>query len=407
MKRSLPGSWAYRILGVFLLSTSFYHYAEAQPGNSPRDITFGNMPPPGYARPPFHIKPNVTSTTPSGLTPQQVRYAYGFSQISNQGQGQTIAIVDAYDDPNIESDLGVFSTTFSLPPCTSTNGCFKKVYAAGFKPKTNSGWALEIALDVEWAHAIAPQARVLLMEAKSSSFGDLLKAVDVAVKNGASAVSMSFGGSEFGSETSYDYHFNRSGVTFLASSGDTGNGVEYPAASPYVLGVGGTTLSVDSVGNHLGETAWNGSGGGISVYEAEPSYQSLYPLPYAGQRGVPDVAYDADPNTGFPVYDSITFNNQSGWFQVGGTSAGAPQWAALIAIANSSRQAAGKALLNSSNATIYKLATLNYSSDYYDITTGTNGTCGAVCAATGGYDYVTGLGSPQGNNIIPALVNQP
>lgn len=381
--------------------------AAIEHAQAPFDINFGHMPPPGIARPPFHIKPAVTSTTPSGLTPAQVRNAYGFGQISNQGQGQTIAIIDAYDHPSIESDLGVFNSTFGLALCTTGTGCFKKIYAQGVKPKTDAGWALEIALDVEWSHAIAPQAKILLVEARSSSFGDLLKAVDVAVKNGATVVSMSFGGSEFSSETNYDYHFNRSGVTFVASSGDSGTGVEYPAASPYVVGVGGTTLSVDSAGNYLGESAWSGSGGGVSAYETEPAYQASYPLPNARYRGVPDVAYDANPNTGVPVYDSVAFQNQSGWFQVGGTSAGAPQWAALIAIANSLRMATGKTTLKGSNAVLYALATLNYSGNYFDITSGTNGGCGTLCAATGGYDYVTGLGSPQASNIIPALVVQP
>ena len=366
----------------------------------------GMRPPQGYARPPFHIKPNLTNATPTGLSPARVRHAYGFDQLSNGGEGQILAIVDAYDHPNIEADLGVFSTTFGLPACTTANGCFQKLYASGAKPKTNAGWALEISLDVEWAHAIAPYAKILLVEAKSSSFTDLLKAVDVAVKSGASVVSMSFGGSEFGSEASYDAHFNVGGVTFLASSGDSGNGVEYPAASQYVIGVGGTTLNVDASGNYVGETAWSGSGGGLSVYEPEPSSQANYPLPYAGKRGIPDVAYDGDPNTGFPVYDSVTYQGQSGWFQMGGTSAGAPQWAGLIAIANSLRVAAGKARLSGTYNVLYGIVTTGYGSDYHDVTTGTNGTCGSVCSAAGGYDYVTGLGSLQANNIVPALVNQ-
>jgi subtilase family serine protease len=415
MDRNSQRYWFYRSVAAILVSGVLDAHAVAQPtglpasaqARNPVDITFGGMPPQGYARPPFHIRPAVTSTTPSGLTPLQVRTAYGFSQISNQGAGQTIAIVDAYDDPNIEADLGVFDATFGLPACTTANGCFQKIYAAGRKPRADAGWALEMSLDVEWAHAIAPQAKIILVEAKSSSFSDLLKAVDVAVKNGASAVSMSFGGTEFSSETSYDAHFNRTGVTFTASSGDSGNGVEYPSASPYVLAVGGTTLHVDSIGNYLGETAWSGSGGGVSAYEPEPSYQSFYPIPIAGKRGAPDVAYDGDPGTGFPVYDSVTFSGQSGWFQVGGTSAGAPQWAAMIAIANSMRKSAGKASLNGTNTVAYAVAQLNYGGNYNDVTVGTNGTCGLVCTAAGGYDYVTGLGTPQANNIITALVNQP
>ena len=365
-------------------------------------------PPIGYARPPVHVRGNAT-TGPTGLTPQQTRHAYGFDLISNQGAGQIIGIVDAYDDPKIESDLAVFSSTFGLPSCTTSNGCFRKIYASGSKPRTNSGWALEISLDVEWAHAIAPQAKIILVEAASNSFSNLLKAVDVAVQNGASVVSMSWGGSEFSTETSYDNHFAVNGVTFTASSGDSGNGVEYPAASPGVLAVGGTTLNIDSSGNYLGETAWSGSGGGQSSYENEPLYQANYPIPNdsVGKRGVPDVAYDADPNTGFPVYDTVSYLGQTGWFQVGGTSAGAPQWAALFAITNSMRVAAGKRTLSSTHTTVYNVAAAStYSTNFHDITSGSNGSCGTLCTASTGYDYVTGLGSPQANHIVPALVNQ-
>jgi subtilase family serine protease len=233
----------------------------------------------------------------------------------------------------------------------------------------------------------------------------LLQAVDVAVQHGASVVSMSFGGSEFSSEASNDTHFAVNGVTFTASSGDSGNGVEYPAASPDVVAVGGTTLNTGSGGSYISETAWSGSGGGQSVYEAEPLYQANYPIPNdpSGVRGVPDVSYDADPNTGFSVYDTVRYQGQSGWFQVGGTSAGAPQWAALFAIANSLRVAAGKATLTGTGTAVYSVAKANYSLNLHDITSGTNGSCGTLCSATTGYDYVTGLGSPQANNIITAL----
>jgi len=371
---------------------------------------WAQRPPVDEARPPFHIRGNAT-LGPTGLSPAQARHAYGFDLVANLGAGQTIGIVDAYDDPNIESDLGVFDSKFSLPLCTSTNGCFKKIYASGRKPRTDSGWALEMSLDVEWAHAIAPQANIVLVEAASARFTDLLQAVDVAVQNGASVVSMSFGGSEFSSEASYDNHFTVSNVTFVASSGDSGNGVEYPAASTNVVAVGGTTLSFDQNGNYGSETAWSGSGGGQSVYEGEPLYQSGYLIPNDpnGKRGVPDVAYDADPNTGFSVYDTVSYQGQIGWFQVGGTSAGSPQWSALFAIVNSSRVAIGKVPLSATNFEVYATAqgSSSYGSNFYDILTGANGTCGILCNAVTGYDYVTGLGSPQANNLIPALLNQP
>lgn len=396
-----PGYWrrfVFAVVAAFLLM-----------GFPINPSAWGERPPLGYARPPIHVKGYATRG-PQGLTPAQTRHAYGFDQLTNQGLNQIIGIVDAYDDPNIESDLGVFDTTFGLPVCATSNGCFQKIYASGIQPNLNSGWALEMSLDVEWAHAIAPQAKILLVEAASNSFTDLLQAVDVAVQNGASVVSMSWGGGESLLETIFDTHFAVNGVTFVASSGDSGSGVEYPAASPDVVGVGGTTLNVDSSGNYISETAWSGSGGGQSAYENEPSYQASYPIPNDpnGVRGVPDVAYDADPNTGFPIYDSIRYKGQKGWFQVGGTSAGAPQWSALLAIANSIRVASGKGTLSATGNAVYAVAAASvYNTNFHDITSGSNGSCGVLCTATPGYDYVTGLGSPQANNIIPALVAQP
>lgn len=353
-------------------------------------------PPDGYARPPIHVKPNATSA-PRGLSPAQVRHAYGFDNIAAQGAGQTIAIVDAYDDPNIASDLNVFKRQFGLP----ASACpFTKVYASGLRPRSDAGWALEIALDVEWACAIAPSANIVLVEAASNSFANLFAAVDYAAAH-ANVVSMSWGGGEFSSETfsTYDGHFNIPNVTFTASSGDSGNGVEYPAASPYVVAVGGTTLNVDASGNRLSETAWSGSGGGISAYEGIPAYQgAVVPVSIdPNQRAVPDVAYDADPNTGFPVYDSVKSQGQWGWFQVGGTSAGAPQWAAFMAIVNSARTSP----LSGTAAPIY--AAYN-ATNFYDITSGANGSCGDACTANTGYDFVTGLGSPVADQLFQALI---
>jgi subtilase family serine protease len=388
--------------------TSSPAFSQATQANIPSAANTGNSfiegtrPPQGYARPPFHVRPNANTATPSGMTPANVQRTYGFDQIANQGEGMVVAIIDAFDHPNIESDLNVFSTTFGLPPCTTANGCFQKIFANG-KPRTDAGWALEISLDVEWIHAIAPKAKILLVEARTNSFADLLAAVDVAVKNNAKVVSMSFGGSEFGGETGYDSHFNIAGVSFVASSGDSGNGAEYPAASPYVVAVGGTTLNADVYGNYIGETAWSGSGGGISAYEAQPSGQTNWPLPYPGKRGIPDVAYNGNPNTGFAVYDSVKYQGQAGWFQVGGTSAGAPQWAALLAIANSLRTASGKPTLSATYDTLYTIGKSAYGTAYYDISTGQNGSCGTVCSASGSYDYVTGLGAPRANNLIQLL----
>jgi subtilase family serine protease len=350
---------------------------------------------------------NAPPTT--AFVPSQIRHAYGFDLVVNQGAGQTIGVVDAYDDANAESDLGVFSNKFSLPSCTSNNGCFRKIYANGRKPAANSNWSVEISLDIEWAHAIAPQAKIVLIEAPSNNLSDLLSGVDAAVRNGASAVSMSWTAGETSSERNLDNHFVVNGVTFLAASGDTGTGVAYPAASPYVIAVGGTSLTLDANGNYFSEAAWSGSGGGLSRYENEPLVQEQFAIPddSRGARGVPDVSYNADPGTGYAIYDSVGINGYTGWFQVGGTSAATPQWAALIAITNSQRAAARKANLTSTNAPLYSTAKTNLGANFHGVTTGTNGSCGVLCDALAGYDYVTGLGTPQSKVLIPALVAHP
>jgi subtilase family serine protease len=353
---------------------------------------------------------------PVGYTPSQVRHAYGFDQIlfskstgspqfpfvfaPGNGYGQTIAIVDAYDDLTALSDLNAFSSTFNLPQMNGNGGpTFTKATPQGqpLADPTGGKWAAEIALDVEWAHAIAPQANILLVEAKSAN--DLLGAVDYARQQpGVSVVSMSWGGPEFSSETTYDATFqtpaNHSGVSFVASSGDDGAPALWPSVSGNVLSVGGTHLNIDASGNYLSETGWSGSGGGSSTYEAKPSYQNNVPLS-ATKRMAPDVAYDADLNTGFAVYSTAN----GGWIEVGGTSAGAPQWAALLAIANQGRAFYGKGLLYpkwAQNA----LYLTSSSSAFHDITSGNNG-----FAAGPGYDLVTGLGSPKAPSVVSALVN--
>jgi subtilase family serine protease len=366
---------------------------------------------PGVAHLPIRVitNPHPDASGPTGYTPAQMTTAYGFDLIANQGAGQTIALIDAYDDATIESDLGVFTTQFGLPACTTDNGCFNKIYATGAKPGSNSDWELEESLDVEWSHAIAPQANIMVVEAAGQTASELLKAVQVAVQNGATVVSMSWGLDEFSTETTADSHFKTAHVVFVASSGDSGHGVFYPAASPYVVGVGGTTLDLGSNGAWESETAWScssalscellgGSSGGESAYEAEPSYQDG--VQSSGKRGVPDVAYDANPNTGVPIYDSA---ESGGWVQVGGTSMGAPEWAALFAIANSLRAADSKTNLTQPQQYLYADA----ETDYHDITSGKNGTCGALCTAGPGYDFITGVGSPQANLLITALVATP
>jgi subtilase family serine protease len=347
----------------------------------------------GHARPPIYI--NVTPATSTSYNPAQIRHGYGFDQLAATGAGQTIAIVDAYGNASIQSDMDTFCAQFGLPATT--------VQILGTNPGTDTGWALETALDVEWAHAIAPSATIILSVARSSGINDLLSAVDAAVSAGATVVSMSWGAAEFSGVSTYDSHFNKAGVTFTASSGDNGAGLEWPAVSPYVVSVGGTTLTLDSNNDRVSETAWSGSGGGISSYVAIPSYQSGWQS-NAG-RGVPDVSYLADPNTGVLVYDSVN----GGWFVVGGTSAGAPQWAAAIALANQLRLASGASAIGAANPSIYSKAkgstTTPYSVSptyFYDVSSGNNGTYTAAPP----YDFVTGVGSLVANTLLPALVPQ-
>lgn len=329
-----------------------------------------------YASHLLHVRPNAT-TSPTGLSPATIKSAYNFSASTTAGTGTTIAIVDAYNDPTAEADLGVFSTAFGLPACTTANGCFQKVSQTGTSryPKTNPGWALEISLDVQWAHAIAPGAKILLVEATSNSFTNLLAAEDYAA-NHAQYVSNSWGGAEFSGENAYDSHFSHSGVSFFVSSGDNGTPAEYPSSSPNVISVGGTTLNFNG-GTLSSETGWSGSGGGCSVYETATAAQSALStysqVNCAGKRGTPDVSLDADPTSGVSVYDSTRYQGQKGWWVVGGTSASSPMVAA--------RAAVGGTVANS--AYVYG-ASINYR----DITTGDNG---ASCLV--GYDLVTGRGS--------------
>jgi subtilase family serine protease len=348
-----------------------------------RDQVSANLFPTGWTASYFHIagRTGLSPDAVSGYTPSQIKSAYNLPL--SGGAGTTIAIVDADDDPNVASDLNSFSSYFGLTPVN-----FTEVKIGS--PPSDSGWGLEISLDVEWAHAIAPNATILLVEANSADSTDLLNAINYARdQSNVVAISMSWGGAEFSGESSYDSYFTSSyGAIFFASSGDGGAGVNWPAVSSNVIGVGGTTLNLNSNGGVASETGWSGSGGGISAYEPEPSYQQTYGVNGTSDfRGVPDVSYDADPNTGVAVYDSYGY---SGWIQVGGTSAGSPQWAAIQALGRSA-----------SNANFYVDAkSVNYPSYFRDITNGSNGNY----SAGPGYDFVTGLGSPLTTNFNPVNV---
>ena len=219
------------------------------------------------------------------------------------------------------------------------------VYAKGSKPRGNCGWAQEAALDIEWAHAMAPNAKIVLVEAASNSFTDLFQAVDVAsaVAN-AQEVSMSWGGGEFSSEAGNDGHFTHPGIVYLAASGDTGGATIYPGVSPNVVAAGGTRINRNGAGAFVSETAWSGSGGGPSKYEPRPAYQDIVQTIVGGARGVPDYSFDADPNSGVSVYDSTSCKGASGWMVFGGTSVASPSLSGIINSAGSNTSSAAEAL---------------------------------------------------------------
>jgi kumamolisin len=323
-----------------------------------------------------------------GMTPAQIQAAYDLPATGGEG---AIAIVDAFNYPTALNDFNVFAAEFGLPQETSTNvtastnEVFQVVYATGTQPAGNCGWNQEEALDIEWAHAIAPSAKIYLVEAASSSFASLFSAVTVAANlAGVKEVSMSWGGSEFSGETSDDSTFVHSGVVFFAAAGDTGGVVEYPSSSPNVVGCGGTTLNTNSAGAFTSETAWSGSGGGSSRDEARPAYQNAIESIVGTHRGIPDIASDANPSTGVTVYDSTACDGFVDFFVVGGTSVSTPTLAAATNLANSSEA--------SSNAELTKIYANLGSTHFRDITSGTAGRN----TAKAGWDFITGVGTLQG-----------
>ncbi len=330
--------------------------------------------------------PLVTSTSPppGAYGPAQFHTAYNLP--TTAPSSQTIGIVDAYDDPNIEADLAAFDSTYGLPACTTANGCFTKINPSGGTtyPIANSGWSLEIALDVETAHQTCQNCKILLVEATTASLANLGTAENQAVARGASVVSNSWGAPEYPSETTdEDRYFNHPGVAITASTGDGGYGVEFPAASRYVTAVGGTTLNLNGDNTWQSETAWSGAGSGCSAYVPKPAWQTDTSCL---RRSVGDVSADADPNTGAAVYDSVAYQGQTGWFQVGGTSLASPLIAAIYALT-------GNAASANAGSTPYAHANL-----LHDVTSGSNGSCGGtyLCTAKVGYDGPTGLGTPNG-----------
>ncbi len=373
------------------------------------------------------LVPDAATGSPTGTTPASMRHAYAvdtaaFGSLVGDGTGQTIAIVDAYDEPTLAADLAAFDAQFGLAAPPS----FVRVNQTGGTtlPKADvvGGWGGETSLDVEWAHVIAPKANILLVEATSASDANLYAAVDTArAYPGVSVVSMSWGGDEASTDTPNDSHFitptGHAGVTFVASSGDAGaytdtsttsklKIVGYPAVSPNVLGIGGTTLTTGTGGAWSNESGWGsgttsdangGSGGGISTIFSKPAYQSGVTLG-GSFRTVPDVSLDADPNSGVPVYDKYDNGTTTPWDQFGGTSLASPMWAGVLAIANQGRVNAGLGTLDGPTETLPKIYALP-KADFHDVTTGNNG-----YAAGTGYDLVTGLGTPIVNLLVQDLV---
>ena len=363
--------------------------------------------PPLWTRGRYVAAPNLTTTTGTPyVSPSQMQSIYG---VYTTDYPSTIAIVDAYDSPNAEADLNYFSNNYGLPGCTTANGCFTKVNQNGAAtyPIRNVRWEQEINMDTQWVHAMAPSAKILLVEAKSESNTDLFAAVSYA-KQHASVVSMSWGGPEMCGQSQYDRTvFNQPGVTFVAASGDKGDTINYPASSPNVIAVGGTSFAVSSQGYIILpviETAWNdadgGSGGGCSLYTAQPVFQNGWLPSSCTTRGVPDVALDADPISGVQVY----LSKQGGWFILGGTSLSCQLFAAILADVDGYRIStyykSAVAPLSTVLQDLYLLAGSSYAMYFTDITTG-----GSPLSAGPRWDFVTGLGSPNAGALMNYLAN--
>ncbi|MEU9405199.1 S53 family peptidase [Streptomyces sp. NPDC048281] len=340
------------------------------------------------------------ASTPSGYSPTNLRSAYGLtSAAASNGSGETIAIVDAYNDPNAEADLATYRSYYGLSACTTANGCFKKVSQTGSTtslPSSDAGWSEEISLDLDMASAICPLCNITLVEATSASYANLGTAENEAVALGAKFVSNSYGGSESSSQTTYDTsYYKHAGVAITVSAGDSDYGAEYPATSQYVTAVGGTKLSTSSTTRGWTETVWRtssseGTGSGCSSYDAKPSWQTDTGCT---KRMESDVSAVADPATGVSVYDS--YGVTAGWYTFGGTSVSAPIIAGVYALAGTPASGTYPAQYPYDYA---GTSSLN------DVTSGYNGSCSTAyfCTAETGYDGPTGWGTPEG---ISAFAN--
>ncbi|HET9014221.1 MAG TPA: S53 family peptidase [Thermomicrobiaceae bacterium] len=338
---------------------------------------------------PHKHNPNGPNATPSGYGPGNLQSAYNLGSASaSNGGSATVAIVDAYDNPNAAADLAVYRQQYGLPACGT--GCFTKVNQTGGTtyPTGNTGWGEEISLDLDMVSAICPNCHILLVEANSSSLTDLGAAVNYAASvKGVVAISNSYGASEFRGEASYQSYYNHPGIAVTVSAGDSGYGVEFPAASQYVTAVGGTTLTPASNARGWSETVWSGTGSGCSAYISKPSWQKDKGC---SNRTVGDVAADADPNTGVAVYDTY---GEGGWLEFGGTSVASPIIASVYALAG-----------NTAGATYDSAYSYANTGSLNDVTSGSNGRCTRgrntstqyLCTGEPGYDGPTGNGTPNG-----------
>jgi subtilase family serine protease len=357
-------------------------------------------------------RPQTTgSSTSVGYVPSQLRSAYNLT--TSGSSTETVAIVDAYDDPNAAADLAVYRSAYGLPACTVANGCFKKESETGSTtslPTTDYGWAEEESLDLDMVSAICQNCHILLVEASSATTADLGAAENTAAAtSGVVAISNSWGGSEDSTITAADTtYFNHSGIAITASSGDGGYGVIWPASSQYVTAVGGTSLSTASNTRGWTESVWStssteGTGSGCSAYETKPTWQTDTGC---SKRTVADVSAVADPATGVAVYDTANSCGSSafcdflialglvsgadGWVEVGGTSASSPIIASVYALAGNT------------SLTTYGSYPYSHTSSLYDVTSGSTSTCtpAYLCTAEVGYDGPTGLGTPDGTNAF-------
>jgi hypothetical protein len=352
------------------------------------------------------VQPDLAkkNTTPSGFGPSDLASAYNIP--ASLAPNSTVAIVDAQDDPNAESDLAVYRSTFGLPPCTTANGCFKKVNQNGTAsplPTADSGWGGEISLDLDMVSAVCPSCKILLVEVSTADTADLGAGVNAAAKLGAAAISNSYGGSEDNTVSDADTaYYQHAGVFITASAGDSDTGASFPATGAQVTAVGGTSLTKDSSARGWSESVWNtssseGTGSGCSAYIAQPSFQTTS-MTGCSFRAEADVSAVADPATGVAVYDTYggASAGASGWEVYGGTSASSPIIAALFTRLGKTTE---------TNAFSYQ-----NNGDFYDVTSGSNGSCSGdtqICNAGAGWDGPTGNGTPNAAAISGSVTPPP